>query len=202
MVSQHKACLNVGAWEAHSVVNGPGERFVLWLQGCPLRCPGCFNQEFLPFVERYLLTVEELATRILSTPGIEGVTYTGGEPTVQAQGLVLLSERLREAGLSIVSYTGYNLETLQARNAPWLDRFLSSLDILIDGPYVREQAASLLWRGSRNQRIHFLSETYQHLAEQVDELPAEVELSVGQGSFTTTGTWPEGFLERLEEILN
>lgn len=201
MVSQHKVYLNVGAWEAHSVVNGPGERFVLWLQGCPLRCPGCFNQEFLPLVERYLFTVEELATKILDTPGIEGVTYTGGEPTVQAQGLVLLSERLREAGLTIVSYTGYNLETLQARNDPWLDRFLSSLDILIDGPYVREQAANLLWRGSRNQRIHFLSETYQYLAEQVDQLPAEVEFSVSQGGFITTGTWPEGFLERLEEIL-
>ena len=92
--------LNLGAIQERSAVNGPGERFVLWLQGCPLRCPGCCNPEFQPLVPRHLLVVEELAGRILAVPGIEGVTYSGGEPTVQARGLACLSERLRPAGLS------------------------------------------------------------------------------------------------------
>lgn len=201
MVSE-KIFLNIGAWEMRSGVNGPGERFVLWLQGCPLHCPGCFNLELLPCVKRHVINVDDMAAKILAVTGIEGVTYTGGEPTLQAQGLALLSEQLRQAGLTIVSYTGYSLESLRARNDPWIERFLSCVDILIDGPYVREQACNLLWRGSRNQRVHFLSGTYQHLAGQVDLLPAEVEFSVGGDGFTTTGTWPEGFLKRLKEVLS
>jgi len=193
--------LNIAAWQAHSLVNGPGRRFVLWLQGCPLLCPGCFNQEFLPFVERHRINIEDIAARILATSDIEGVTFSGGEPTVQSQGLALLSERLRARGLTVVSYSGYTLETLRARNDPWIERFLSCLDILIDGPYVREQAANLLWRGSRNQRLHFLSDVYGHLADQADYRPAEVEFSVGESRFTTSGTWPEGFIERLERTL-
>ena len=76
--------LNVGAWQERSVANGPGERFVLWLQGCPLLCPSCFNKELLPFVPRHIVEIEAMADMILAVPGIEGVTYTGGEPTVQA----------------------------------------------------------------------------------------------------------------------
>jgi len=193
--------LNIGAWQERSVVNGPGERFVLWLQGCPLRCHGCVNSEFLPFVKRKLISVDEMAQRILVINGIEGVTYTGGEPMAQARGLALLSEKLRPRGLMIVCYTGYTLESLRARNDPWVKRLLSHVDMLIDGPYVQEKAANLLWRGSSNQRIHFLTDAYRHLAEQVDHRQAEIEFTIGSDGFITTGTWPQELLKRLEEKL-
>jgi len=193
--------LNVGTWLERSLANGPGERFALWLQGCPLRCPGCFNPEYLPLEPRHLIPVEEMAGRILAVHGIEGVTYTGGEPTLQAGGLALLSERLRRAGLTVVCYSGYTLEQLQARDDPWIKGLLTYVDILIDGPYVREKAANLLWRGSTNQRVHFLTPTYRHLAGEVDRRPAEVEFAIGHETLTTTGTWPPGFLERLKEVL-
>ena len=193
--------LNVGAWQERSVANGPGERFVLWLQGCPVLCPGCFNEELLPFVPRHLITVEAMADRILAVPSIEGVTYTGGEPTVQAQGLALLSERLRACGLTVVCYTGYTLEALQARHDLWIDRLLSEVDVLIDGPFVRDQGTNLLWRGSSNQRVRFLTDVYRHLAGDVDCSPAQVEFAIGSKEFLTTGTWPQGFLERLREVL-
>ena len=86
--------LNIEAWQERSVVNGPGTRFVLWLQGCPILCHGCFNEDLLPFVPRHSVDVEDVATKILAVAGIEGVTYSGGEPTVQAQGLALLSKRI------------------------------------------------------------------------------------------------------------
>ena len=73
-------------WEERSVVNGPGERFVLWLQGCPFRCRGCFNPAFLPFAGGRRVLVAEMAERILSVPGVEGVTYSGGEPMAQRAG--------------------------------------------------------------------------------------------------------------------
>lgn len=193
--------LNLGAWQTASAVNGPGRRFVLWLQGCPLGCPGCINPEYVPFERRAVVTVDRLAGLIQAVGGIEGVTYTGGEPTAQAAGLALLSERLRPAGLSVICYTGYTLEGLEAQGDPWVARLLRLTDILIDGPYVQAQAANLRWRGSRNQRVLLLTERYQGLTAEVEEGEAQVEFSVGGDRFTATGTWPGGLLERLEERL-
>lgn len=193
--------LGLGAFQKRSVVNGPGTRAVLWVQGCPLKCPGCINEEFWDERPRTVVTVTALADRILGISGIEGVTYTGGEPMAQAGALAMLSQRLHAAGLTVVCYTGYTLENLVERNEPGIDELLSCVDILIDGPYVREQATNLRWRGSRNQRVHFLSQRYQHLAPAVAQEVAEVEMVLGRNHLTTTGNWPPGFLERLEQIL-
>ena len=200
-VSEAQPLLNLGAWEERSRVNGPGERFVLWVQGCPLLCPGCVNEDYLPFAERHVVRVEEMADHILAVPGIEGVTYTGGEPTAQAHALALLSRRVRSAGLSVVCYTGYTIEAIRERRDPWVEQLVGCVDILIDGPYAREQAASLLWRGSRNQRLLFLTDRYRHLASELEGRPAEVEFTLRPGRLTVTGTWPEGLLDRLKKHL-
>jgi anaerobic ribonucleoside-triphosphate reductase activating protein len=199
--SLEEVYLNLGTWQERSVVNGPGERFVLWVQGCPLRCPGCINPEFLPFTQGIRISVAQMVEKIRRVSGIEGVTYSGGEPTAQAKALALLSEPLRALGLSIVCYSGFTLEQLQARRNPWIARLLNCCDILIDGPYLREQAANLLWRGSRNQRVHFLTERYRHLAEQVNDSPAEVEFCVGTQGYVASGNLPKELLRRLNEAL-
>jgi anaerobic ribonucleoside-triphosphate reductase activating protein len=191
--------LNVAAFETRSPVAGPGRRFVLWVQGCPLRCAGCVNQEFQPFVPRMIRSVDWLAEKILAVPGLEGVTYTGGEPMAQARGLATLSERVRRGGLTVVCYTGYTLEALRERGDAAIGRLLEMTDILIDGPYVREKAAILRWRGSSNQRVHFLTGAYRSLCPEARE--AEMELRVGAGTLTATGVWPEGFVERLTRLL-
>lgn len=193
--------VNVGAWLDRSVVNGPGERFVLWLQGCLLRCPGCINQEFQPLTPRHIMSVDDVSIRILGTKGIEGVTYSGGEPMLQAQALTRLSERLKSAGMTIVCYTGCTLEELHTHQDPWVQSLLKLVDILIDGPFIQGQAASLLWRGSRNQRVHLLTDAYRAWSERIGAHTGQVEFSIDRGSFTTTGTWPDGFLERLEKLL-
>lgn len=193
--------LNLGAWMARSTANGPGTRFVLWVQGCDARCPGCINPEFLPRALRTVLPVAEVAARVLATHDIEGVTYSGGEPMLQAAPLAELSARLRDAGLSVVCYSGYPLAALRARGDAAIDRLLGLTDILIDGPYVSEQATGLRWRGSRNQQVHFLTERYRALAATIDEEPAEVELTLTDAQFSATGIWPPGFLERLKELL-
>jgi len=198
-MTEQPPLLNLGAWMERSWANGPGERYVLWLQGCLLRCPGCCNVDFLPQEPRHMVSIDEMARRICYIVGIEGVTYTGGEPTLQAQALALLSEQLRPVGLTVVCYTGYTLEELRARDDLWIERLLANTDILIDGPYRQEEAASLRWRGSRNQRIHYLTPAYRDLVN--TEGPAEVEFAVGDQGFTTTGTWPAGFLERLQQVL-
>ena len=77
---------------ARSEVNGPGIRAVVWVQGCPFRCEGCFNERFLPFSPAQQVSVSELAGTILSLPGIDGVTFSGGEPFAQAGPLAELGE--------------------------------------------------------------------------------------------------------------
>lgn len=190
--------LNVAAWQERSIVNGPGERFVLWLQGCPFRCPGCFNPDFLRFVPRHLLSVAEVAELIGRVKGIEGVTYSGGEPMSQARGLYQLGQLVRARGLTVASYSGYTLAELRDLEEPWVARLLGQLDLLIDGRYDATRRANLPWRGSRNQQVHFLSDAYRHLAKWADEEGREIELIVRPDGFLSTGILDLAVLQRLE----
>lgn len=150
--------LNLARTLPRSAANGPGERFVLWVQGCPLACPGCWNPDTWTFERRDLRPVADLAAAILATEGIEGVTFTGGEPFAQARALAALAEKVRAAGLSTFIFTGYDLHELQR---PEHRRLLASTDVLVAGRYVdARRAQGLAWRGSDNQRVHFLTTRY------------------------------------------
>lgn len=175
--------INIARTISRSVANGPGERFVLWVQGCPLACPGCWNPDTWAFERRDLRSVEELAAVILATEGIEGVTFTGGEPFAQARALTALAARVRAAGLSVFVFTGYDLDEL---TRPEHLALLAVTDVVVGGRYVEaERATGLAWRGSANQRVHFLSDRYgpADMAE-----VAEVEFHVDKdGTLTVTG---------------
>ncbi len=191
--------INLAAWAERSVVNGPGERFVVWVQGCPLNCAGCFNPDFIPLdTVRRLISVKDLAARILATPNIEGVTYSGGEPMMQAAALVALTRELKKHGLTIVCYSGFTLEALRAKKETAVQELLGLLDVLIDGPYQASEAAALPWRGSRNQRVHFLSSAYAHLVEIAQQESRQVELIIGERNWALTGTWENEFAQRLQ----
>lgn len=86
--------VNVAHMVQHCRVLGPGDRFVLWVQGCPLCCEGCHNPQFQPFEDRLWLGVNELAAMILAVKGIEGASFAGGEPFGQVQALARLAGRL------------------------------------------------------------------------------------------------------------
>jgi len=150
-------CINLAGFLPRSSVNGPGIRAVVWVQGCPIRCPGCFNEKFQPFLPATLVPVSGLAGRILSLEGIDGVTFSGGEPFAQAGPLAALGERLRSAGLSIVTYTGYTPEQIAAGSDPAWPALFSVTDLLIAGPYVAELAEPDPLKGSSNQMVIPLS---------------------------------------------
>lgn len=145
--------LNLAGFLARSIVNGPGIRAVVWVQGCPFRCRGCFNTPFQPFSPATLVDVEEFAGRILCIPGIDGVTFSGGEPFAQAGPLALLGQRLRRAGLSVITYSGYTAEQLAEGNDPSWPALLAASDLLITGPYIAEQAVPDPLKGSANQQV-------------------------------------------------
>lgn len=92
-----------------STVNGPGARAVVWLQGCDLRCTGCCNPSSHAFDRSLGRPVGEIGAWILACPGIQGVTFSGGEPFQQAPELRLICEylRVRQPALSIGVFTGY-----------------------------------------------------------------------------------------------
>ncbi len=158
--------VNVAYIVEHCHVLGPGDRFVIWVQGCPLRCPGCHNPQFQPFENRLWLGVDEAATMILKTEGIEGVTYVGGEPFAQTRALARLSRRLRRVGLSVMAYSGFTLKQLHLGTVPHAKELLAETDLLLDGPYRREHHTNRPWRGSDNQRLISLSDRYR---ERIDE---------------------------------
>lgn len=158
--------VNVAHMVLRCRVLGPGDRFVLWVQGCPLRCPGCHNPQFLPFREALWMTVEELAVKIARVPRLEGVTYVGGEPFAQAQALAALSRVLRRSGLSVMTYSGYTLEELRAGHLHGADALLAETDLLLDGRYIQRLPTARPWRGSDNQRLIALSDRYRGRVEE------------------------------------
>jgi anaerobic ribonucleoside-triphosphate reductase activating protein len=195
---REKERLNIAAQLEKSVVNGPGTRYVIWVQGCPFKCAGCFNKEFQPFIKKEMFEIEGLAKKILAVDGIEGVTYTGGEPMTQAEALYHLSRILKKNGLTIACYTGFTLEELNDHDDLYIEKLLSLVDILIDGKYEENKKANLMWRGSSNQDVHFLSDAYRdfkRLAE--EERPAEMELVIGKEGIAFTGILEEQILSVL-----
>lgn len=169
---------------------GPGRRFAIWFQGCPLRCPGCCNPEMLPFVGGQSVRLDDLLQQIVAAKGeqaVEGVTLLGGEPFAHAEGAAELAEHAQAAALSVMIFSGYTLAELSARPEPAVDRLMRATDILVDGPYVRELPETRRrWIGSANQQIHFLTSRYQ-----ADDpqwlLPNTLEIRLAGGELSVNG---------------
>jgi anaerobic ribonucleoside-triphosphate reductase activating protein len=137
-----------------------------------------------------LVPVEELARRILATPGIEGLSLLGGEPFAQPGPAAALCERVREAGLSIMVFSGYTLAELRAMARPDVDRLLATVDLLVDGRYEKEQPDThRRWIGSRNQVLHFLTSRYSPDDPRFSA-PNTAEIHLVDGKLVING-WPE-----------
>lgn len=150
----------------HSVVEGPGRRSVIQLQGCNLRCQACYVPETHSLDGGVELTISEAVELLLDKRGEprDGVTVLGGEPFLQTKGLAALLRELKEHGQHITLYTGYTLEELLALNNNNTNESLALTDILIDGPFVAELSKGAgEWRGSTNQRIIYQPEIYKAL---------------------------------------
>lgn len=196
-MTSHDPVLRIAAWLPLSRVNGPGARGVLWVQGCSRRCDGCCNPEFQSAEGGRRMKVSDVFSLILAAPGIEGVTYSGGEPFEQAGALALLSRLCREAGFAVMAYSGLTYEALRSRNDSAAQALLRELDVLVDGPFQAACAAPLLWRGSRNQRVHFLTDRYRAYADEVNGESAELEIRLAGDTLTVTGTAPDDLVRSL-----
>ncbi|HUC55974.1 MAG TPA: 4Fe-4S single cluster domain-containing protein [Streptosporangiaceae bacterium] len=182
-------------------VLGPGIRAAVWVRGCPLRCAGCISPEDLPFSGGTSMTVAAVADRLNALPpDVRGVTFSGGEPMAQAVALANLVDALRAArDWSVMSYTGFTLEHLRRHGDAGQHALLARLDVLVDGPYQAGRHASLAWRGSSNQRLHFLTGRHQPPDE---DACAGLEFHVDSTSVSWTGVPPvPGFRASFEALM-
>lgn len=181
--------LRVALTVADTEVEGPGRRFAVWVQGCRLRCAGCCNPDMLPFEGGTVTRVDVLAARVFQTAGIEGVTMLGGEPFDQASAVARLARRVRNAGLSVMVFSGYRLEELEARGCEATNALLDATDLLVDGPFIAALPETRRrWIGSSNQRMHFLTGRYSPSDERF-VAPNELEIRVEGGELRVIG-WP------------
>ncbi|HHX73490.1 MAG TPA: anaerobic ribonucleoside-triphosphate reductase activating protein, partial [Firmicutes bacterium] len=148
--------LRIAGLHRQSVVDGPGVRTVVFTQGCHHNCPGCHNPQTHDPQGGRLADINELAAEILSDKHVRGVTFSGGESFLQPRALAALARLLKSRQIHLVVYSGYTFEELlkKGRQDQATAALLAACDLLIDGPYLQEQRdLSLLYRGSRNQRI-------------------------------------------------
>ena len=146
--------------EPESIVDGPGFRYVIFVQGCPHHCHGCHNPESWSFDAGYDMTVNEIFEDICGRPWLRGVTFSGGEPFEQVPALLDLAKNIKGAGLTLMSYSGYTLEELEARHDKATDELLEMLDILVDGRYDEKlRNLTLVYCGSENQRVIDMKKT-------------------------------------------
>jgi pyruvate-formate lyase-activating enzyme len=90
--------------ESFGAVDGPGIRYVVFFQGCPLRCIYCHNPDTWPIESGQEMSVEELVDRIRPYhPFLRngGVTLTGGEPLLQSGFVLELTRALHQEGLHV-----------------------------------------------------------------------------------------------------
>jgi anaerobic ribonucleoside-triphosphate reductase activating protein len=146
--------LYAGGIEPESIVDGPGFRYAVLLQGCPFSCRGCHNQQLQTFEGGKKTQISEILAEIKGNPLLDGLTLSGGEPFAQSAACAKLARAVKDLGLSVMIFTGYLWEDLIAAGNRDFNALIEAADIIVDGPFIMElRDIDLLFRGSSNQRI-------------------------------------------------
>ena len=182
--------LSVAQIVSATEAEGPGRRFALWFQGCPLRCPGCCNPEMLAFAGGTPMPLADVVSQLRAAKdqhAIEGVTLLGGEPFAHAAGAGSFAEIAHRLDLSVMIFSGYLLEELRENTDPAIHLLLAHTDILVDGPYRQDMPESQRrWVGSANQSVHFLSDRCSP-DDPRWRLPNTLEIRLRGGEVTING---------------
>ena len=125
--------LNLSHIEKRNFVNGSGSRYVIWVQGCSFHCKDCWNKyTWDPNIKNFK-KVDEVFSEIRTTTNIDGVTFSGGEPLLQAAPLLKLSLLIREyTNLNIHIFTGYEQDEERSEVQ---NQLLSYADTIVFGRF-------------------------------------------------------------------
>lgn len=187
---------------------GPGRRLGVWLQGCPLACPGCMSTDTWDESGGTAVTTGELADmwQAAVADGADGLTVSGGEPLTQPAPLsefLAVADRIRADAMpraDFLLYTGFEIDELDSSQAAVLDQ----VDAVITGRFRVELPTRLIWRGSANQvlepRTDLGEHRYRdHVNRTVDRQP--VQVTVEDGRVWLIGVPPRGALRSMERAM-
>ncbi len=139
-----------------SIVDGPGLRYVIFVQGCPHKCAGCHNPASHAYHGGKETTTDKIIADMEKNPLLKGVTFSGGEPFLWGSELAVVAKYARNRGMTVMTYSGFTWEHLlaKAKTEPSVHALLSQTNYLVEGRYVEAlRDLTLPFRGSSNQRI-------------------------------------------------
>lgn len=151
--------------QSDSIVDGPGLRTVIWTQGCAHHCKGCQNPQTWAFNGGGEVPISEVLSCIDELEYQDGITFSGGDPMYQPYACNKIANYCKDKGYNIWVYTGFTFEELlkKAKTEPIYMEFLKNIDVLVDGRFILEECdLSLLFRGSRNQRLIDVQKTLEN----------------------------------------
>jgi anaerobic ribonucleoside-triphosphate reductase activating protein len=192
---------------AATEAEGPGTRAAVWVQGCSVKCPGCFNPHLWSDKGGQDDDPTALAAHWVANAraaGSEGITLLGGEPFDQAAAMAVVARAFRDAGLTVMTFTGYRLDQLRDWGAERADirNLLEATDLLADGPYLADRPErSRPWIGSANQGLTALTPVYD---DEIASLtrgggPDRLEIRIGRDGTVAVNGWADD--EALEILL-
>ncbi|MCQ2158563.1 MAG: anaerobic ribonucleoside-triphosphate reductase activating protein [Bacteroidales bacterium] len=151
------------------MADGPGLRTSIYCAGCNHHCPGCHNPQSWDIKNGKWMTIDEIM-EVIKADEFSNVTFSGGDPFCQADAFTELARRIKsETRKTIWCWTGYTIEQIRADEH--LAQMLPYIDTLVDGPFILEQRdTQLLFRGSPNQRIIYLTPKEEDVCEGAVEL--------------------------------
>jgi anaerobic ribonucleoside-triphosphate reductase activating protein len=166
-----------------SKVNGPGNRFVLWTQGCSKGCSECFNPEtwsnniYKEYSPRQIF-------ELIKNFKVDGITISGGDPLEQEDELLELLMLLSTIRLSkgVILFTGFTRAEISSNIIR--EECLRYIDVLIDGRYEKNLKVDFSLRGSSNQEFYFFSNKVSMSELVFDQ---EIEISYLEGDIMMTG---------------
>ncbi|MGX1810001.1 4Fe-4S single cluster domain-containing protein [Nocardia sp. NPDC055321] len=187
-----------------TAAEGPGLRTAIWVQGCTIRCRGCFNPQMWAAEGATVVPAATWTASLLEAAndaGVEGITLLGGEPFEQAAPLAGLATAARAQGLSVMTFTGYDHADLREWSTTRGDiaALLQQTDLLADGPFLADHLdPTRPWIGSTNQHLRALTDRYRHF--DFVTTPDRIEVRVtAEGSIAVNG-WHD--IDALDELLD
>lgn len=180
---------------------GPGERAVVWVQGCPFQCHGCIAPGWQESFSYRVITIDKLVDGLLSVPTVTGLTFSGGEPMMQATALAEVARLARsQRELDIITFTGFKYEYLISHSdRGGIGKLLNQTDVLIDGPYIEAQNHGVGLRGSSNQRILHL--TSRLVKYDLENFPRQVEIQIKDREIFSVGIPAKGVQDAVDNAI-
>lgn len=180
--------MRIANFVTSTAVEGPGDRFALWLQGCTIKCKSCCNPDLITLFAGKKIKPEELALCAAKYDN-EGITILGGEPLDQRVSLKAFLQKFKELSeQGIILFTGY---TWQKINMDPLKLEVATLcDLVIAGPFKEDEAPDTRkWIGSKNQTVHFITQRYAYMQDNWPPSKNEVEINITDDEIALNGSY-------------